>query len=271
MIAWCGSRADGLGWLSNRCVSNSHVEFASRISTDSIDAICNQNPHRLVLSVENRLDYPQLEIQHLRRHWPEVPFALALGAWFDGSRRTGIGSTSHLSLPWYRWWDGWQKWLTGSNSALLNPWPQSVDSRSNREPDAVAWNPSGIIVCDCRDTATTWQVGLECDPVGTQVLTLQSFRSRMAKKSPIADPDWVLWDDSCLATSIGADCLSSVTPFFSEIRRTFPCTRILAATCMPRWADWHQWESAGANELIVKPNLGFALRDVYTKNPKIKL
>ena len=262
MIAWCGSRADGLGWLSDRCGSIDELQAVETLTFESVDEICCQHPRRLMLSVENRLNYPAAEIQHLQRNWPEVPWGLAVGSWFDGSRRTGIGSTSFLSLPWYRWWDGWHPWLSGSNAKLLNPWPQLAFSRSSdRLNSGQLTTSTGVIVCNCRQTAEGWQAGLECDPDHTQLLTLGEFRFRFNQAASIA-PDWIFWDDSCLDTFAGPDCLSEACELFAGIRKRFSSSIILAATSMPRWSDWQQWMSAGANELIAKPSHGILLSEV---------
>lgn len=245
MIAWCGSRADGLRWLSDRCGSTDEVHFTESISLESIDSACNRNPHRLILAVENRLYYPSTEIQHVQRSWPEVPFALAVGSWFDGGRRTGIGSTCHLSLPWYRWWDGWRPWLSGSNVELLNPWPRVMLGRILETADSQSLDKTfGVIMCDCRQTAVAWQAGLDSNLANIQLLTSSEFPELVAQPTDLA-PHWILWDDSCLKTYVGADCPSIVDQLFTTIRKKFPEAIIIAATCMPRWSDWQQWALAG--------------------------
>ncbi len=262
MIAWLGSSSDGLGCLSERCGSIDELVIDASTSIEAIDALCSRYPRRLILAIENRLDYPLAEIQYLQRSWPEVPCALAFGSWFDGSRRTGIGATSHLSLPWYRWLDGWRPWLSGSNVELLNPWPQVLPGKaSGKAASEVLCKTSGVILCDCRQTAAAWQAGIECDPACTQLLTLSEFRELVARPSD-NETYWILWDDSCLDTFAGADCLSEVGELFATIRKRFPEAIILAATCMPRWSDWQQWKLAGADELIAKPCQGFSLSEV---------
>lgn len=256
MIAWCGTRSDGLGWLCDRSGWIDELDFVESLSVEAVNAICSQYPRRLILSVENRCSYPLTEIQHLQQAWPEIPFALAFGSWFDGSRRTGIGSTSQLSLPWYRWWDGWCQWLTGSNTELLNPWPQAMDIRLRRSGVDAA-RSTGIILSNCQQTAAGWQAAVAGDPSSTAILKLSEFRPLLAQATLIA-PDWILWDDSCLDTFAGTDCLTEVCDLFTMIRARFPGVVILAATCMPRWSDWQQWMGAGANELIAKPSQGFS-------------
>ena len=237
------------------------LEVFEALSIEALEVICSQHPQRLILAVENRLSYPTAEIQYLQRSWPEIPWALAVGSWFDGSRRTGIGATSYLSLPWYRWWDGWRPWLGESNAELLNPWPQLVRTRLNDSLDAAKSPASfGLILCNCRQTAAAWQAGLEYQPDNTRMFTLSEFRSFVQAAS--IEPDWILWDDSCLNTFFGVACLSDVCGLFVEIRARFPTSVILAATSMPRWSDWQQWMAAGANELIAKPCQGVLLAEI---------
>ena len=263
MIAWCGSRADGLGWLSHRCGSMDELKVVETISIDAVAAICRQHPRRLILSVENRLSYPSAEIEYLQRSWPEVPYALALSSWFDGSRRTGIGPTGRLQLAWYRWWDGWRTWLRGRNTQILNPWPQIVLSRECVALEgAKSTAPFGIILSHCRQTAAGWQAGLEGSQDSAQVITLKELLAFL-EIAPI-EPGWVLWDDSCLDTSSGVDCLADVCDLFAAIRKSFPTSVILAATSMPRWSDWQKWSEAGANELIAKPSQGILLQEILS-------
>lgn len=270
MIAWCGSRSEGLGWLSERCGSIEELESSESLSVEIVDALCRQHPRRFILSVENRLHYPVAEIQQLQRVWPEIPFALAVGSWWDGSRRTGIGATNHMTMPWYRWWDAWRGWLKESQAELLGPWPKVVSSRAQKVAPSTA---SGIILCNCRQTAAGWLVGLQCDPGRTQLLTLGEFKA-LNQPDQIASaglPDWLLWDDSCLDTFAGADSLfagadslNDVCDLFRQIRTQYSGVRIIAATCMPRWSDWKDWMAAGASELIAKPGQGISLNEILT-------
>jgi hypothetical protein len=260
MIAWCGSRADGLGWLGDRCSSIDDVEISESICLKSIDLLCTRNPRRLILAVENRLAYPLAEIQHLQRNWPEIPLALAVGTWFDGSRRTGIGVTCHLSLPWYRWWDGWQPWLSVGNAELLNSWPKAAIRRAAHRAGGSS-GVAGIVLSNCQQTAEGWRIGLGCAPESSRWLRLAEFQTRFSQ-ADLPAPDWILWDDSCLDTLGGADSISDVGRLFADIREGFPGALILAATCMPRWCDWRQWELAGADQLLAKPTSGVLLWEI---------
>ena len=265
MIAWCGSRSDGLGWLSERCGSLDELKQVDTFTSEAIDAACSQHPRRLILAVENRHDYPLETIQYLQRVWPEVPFAIALGSWFDGSRRTGIGATSHFCLPWYRWWDGWFSWVRSSNASQnLNPETEH--------------SASGIIICDCQQTATGWREAIGADsPV--QSLTATEFRKWLQRMNAgelstsdetASELNWILWDDTCLNTFIGSECLGEVCSLFTRIRDQFPNVAILAAAAGPRWDEWQQWSAAGADELIAKPSYRISLHAIVSST-KISL
>ena len=265
MIAWCGSSSDGLAWLRERCHSLDHMLTDETLSIASLDALCDQHPQRLIVAIENRLSYPEAEIHHLQRTWPEVPFALALASWFDGSRRTGIGTVSHLSLPWYRWWDGWKPWLSGSQAELLNPWPRVLPPAPRQQ--TTSSSSTGLIISNCVQTGEAWKValaGTSADQIRVatvQVLTLAEFQSQLA--SPLSTPpDWILWDDSSLDTSIGSTCLSDVCELFSSIRNRYPQVFLIVATSMPRWTDWQEWNASGVNELLAKPSQGLQIAEM---------
>ena len=272
MIAWCGSSSDGLSWLRERCSSLGNLQSDKSLSIEALDAICHQHPRRLILAVDNRLSFPVAEIHYLQRTWPEIPWALAVGSWFDGSRRTGIGAGSQLSLPWYRWWDGWKPWLSGSQSELLNPWPRMVptsDLITAHRQHAASSNSTGIIISNCTQSGEAWKAAFEGNsansnqPATVQSLTLSQFQSQLGHATTPA-PNWILWDDSSLNTFAGLECMSDVCALFSSIRKHYPNVLLIAATSMPRWSEWQEWMASGANELLVKPNHGVGLREIFS-------
>ena len=270
IVAWCGSRSDGLGWLSERCAAIESLKFAESLSVEALDELCSQHPRRLILSVENRLCYPLDEVHYLQRVWPEVPFAVAMGSWFDGSRRTGVGSTAHLSMPWFRWWDGWYPWLTGSDSGLLDAWPHMrLQVSESCQP-----SPSfGHVVCNCRQTAAGWMASLSSQGAGAMTFTFGEYCTRLAIHNPDiatdanwANPDWVLWDDTCLNSFCGASAMAETSEWIARVRQVFPTAAILAAIQSPRCIDWRKWVASGANELIAKPTCSVPLRAMLARN-----
>ena len=266
MIAWCGSGSDGLGWLSERCGSLDELRQFDTLTIEAVDAACSQHPRRLILAVENRHDYPLETIQYLQRAWSEVPFAIALGSWFDGSRRTGIGATSHLCLPWYRWWDGWFSWLSSSSSS------QNLSAES-LSPET-EHSASGIIICDCQQTAAGWREALGTNSA-VQMMTAAAFQKWLRQVGAIeqspsdenaSELSWILWDDTCLNTFIGSECLGGVCSLFTRIRDQFPNIAILAAASAPRWDEWQQWSASGADELIAKPSCRISLHEILSSS-----
>ena len=263
LVAWCGPRSDGLGWLSDRCAAVAPLKITESLSIEALDEQCHQHPRRLILSVENRLWYPLEEVQYLQRAWPEVPIAVALGPWFDGSRRTGIGSTPQLALPWYRWWDGWYPWLSGSRSGLLDAWPQM---RLQVVENFAQTSTSGHILCNCRQTAAGWMSLLRPQCERVSAFTLDDYQEIVASGSSALapHPHWLLWDDSCLNTAGAERNVAVSSSLLSAVRGRFPEAVIIAATCMPRWNDWRQWQDWGADELLSKPSSGFSLQQLLS-------
>lgn len=275
MIAWCGSSSEGLGWLKTRCTSLDHVATNESLSIAALDTICQKHPRRLILAVENRISYPIDEINHLQRTWPEVPWALAVGTWFDGSRRTGIGPQNHLCLPWYRWWDAWKPWINGTNAESLNPWPRmtyNVESAAAKAhhtdtPQTTLGTLPGIIISSCKETGAGWKAALESSGHNSarrftvEILSVQQFRSKLGQATN-DPPAWILWDDTSSNTFAGAEGLCHVCLFFESIRKLYPHVLIIAATSMPRWSLWQAWMAAGADELLAKPIYGVQLSEL---------
>ncbi len=272
MIAWCGSRSDGLGWLHERSASIGDIVTQPAIDTSAIDDVCSQHPQRLVVAVDSRVEYPLQTIEHLAHTWPEIPWALAMSSWHDGARRTGVGSTSHLSLPWYRWWDGWSQWLNGSETQLLGHWPRLAAALSTGFQAERSIATLGVIIGNCRETALGWQHSLITPrassdlvyPNGATQLPLHLSTRQLSAwfAAPTFAPAWFLWDDTSLDTFDLDRSYRAPPECFSELKSRFPDALVIAATSMPRWSDWQVWRAAGADELIVKPSFGLPLAAV---------
>lgn len=288
MIAWCGSIHDGLAWLHDRMLS---VDVVSRVTADDaqidpaiLDEVCALHPRRLVLAVDSRLEYPLESIRHLASQWPEIPWALATSSWHDGARRTGVGSTPHLSLPWYRWWDGWFQWLSHGDAQLLGNWPRITTALLYNAKTQPPISTSGVIVSSNYETATGWKeclLATHCganmafssakaaegsSPFEVQNKTLGRSPVLLSKNqfsnwlaAPTHQPDWFLWDDTSLNTFQVSDGANELNEFFRGLKAQFPSALLVAATGMPRWSQWQQWMFAGVDELIVKPSAGLPL------------
>jgi hypothetical protein len=268
-IAWCGPRSDGLEWLHQQFADVEALATSEDLSCNTVDELCNGSPRRLVISVASRLDYPQRVIDHLRRNWPEIPWALAVSTWLDGSRRTGIGNVNHLQWPWYRWWDCWFPWLGSSHSDLFGPFPRI----SSLLADPALQNvPPGILVCNCPQTMESWR------------RSISSPEDRLQDKSPVVEmtqvqfanwlngdhkfseatesAEWLLWDDTCLGGRDDANTMNAACQLFQQLRTKSSIRRMIIAISMPRWHDWQRCHQAGADDLLAKPCIGLPIARV---------
>jgi hypothetical protein len=268
MIAWCGSSHDGLSWLRSRFENADEVQVRGEVNCAAIDELCSHHPRRLTLAIDARVDYPLREIQHLTHAWPEIPWGVAVSSWHDGARRTGIGSTSHLTLPWYRWWDGWYQWLTTSDANLLGPWPRISSALTqnccNRPPVSL----HGLILCNCHRTSIGWcqslprEIAAKDDETSSKLQVPMQLTTRQLPDwlaAPTFIPRWILWDDSCLDSFQIVKHVDGPCNLFATLKKHFPNSMLILATDLPCWAGWQQWMNAGADELIAKPSPGMPL------------
>jgi hypothetical protein len=281
MIAWCGPRSDGLNWLYDRLQATEKISENSMVAAESLDELCALAPRRLIIAAESRVEFPADLVHHASHSWPEIPLAIATGSWFDGSRRTGIGTTPQLCLPWYRWWDGWHQWLGDhrevqqmdvSNSAgcqLLDKWPRMAAALTTQPRNLDTLARCGVIVSNCEETSRTWRDSL-CPSLDTNdqerssplQLNVQKFHDWLVM--PSMAPDWILWDDSAHDTFDGPHMQPAICESLLHARRLWPSAVIVVASSMPRWSDWQTWVELGANELIAKPSFGLPLIALLT-------
>ncbi len=269
-VAWYGPGQRELGWLRTRIDAVADIisldnetteELASpQKRIDALDALCRQHPQRLILTTLSRLHYPLAEIQHAIAYWPEIPIALAMGAWYDGARRTGFGQTSYPQWAWHRWWDAWHPWLTESPHGVFDPWPRisdlarAVDS-GNLPTD---WK-GGCILCDCNQTATAWK------SINPAVEVCSS--SQMCERSATtAELRWLLLDDSCLMGDGAEPVWNKAARLLESARHLNPNCLLIAATSMPRIDDWERLRHFGVTEFISKPFVGRPLARILSRS-----
>ena len=283
-IAWLGPQAGALAWLAERLsasvsTGNFQTFRAPSLPVNGIqggaggqspqalfDELVASQFNRLVLACPTRIDYPFTWIKALQADYPDLPFAVATDSWWDGSRRTGIGESGHTLLPWYRWWDGWFEWISGENPAISSPLPHPSEpylptSRIPRLEQA----PAGMIVSNCQATGEAWSMAAQQLGAPARRLSLRSFQQRHASAAlqtgaapPTADIRWVLWDDSCL--NLGDDEHDALGEFFQLTVANYPEAVPIAAFSLPRIETWKIAQSAGARELLAKPNTGRGLQ-----------
>ncbi len=284
-VAWLGPDAHGLGWLLQRVASHRAVDrhvsislMQKNITLECLQSLVGQGVDRIILSCRDRISYPVEAIDWLSCHSPDTPFALAVDSWWQGARRTGLGATGHVMLPWHRWWDGWADWLDGHLAEMFGPCVEPATYHGRGCPVGPLSRPvCGLIIANCQNTARAWQQCAESLGAEARVVSLRVFLSEAAswrghvgpasanQLSASQEPvfcDWLLWDDSCLDTAIDCDEARASENFFSTAARLFPDALLCAAYSIPRWHSWKHACQAGAQELLTKPNTGRALERI---------
>ncbi len=287
--AWLGPTSGGLGWLHGRIVNFPHLSTQVAVQTyPEIDLGRLKNLvqagdlDRVILASATRLDHPAREIEFLQRDCPDVPVAVACESWWDGARRTGLGVSGHLSMPWYRWWDGWTRWLEGNDPELFGPVQNSVAPwvRAQRCPNARSRNASdcnhgaaaeGIIVGNCRQTCDAWRLVAKASGCQAEIVSWSKFQRDQREVEVSPTLDWMLWDDSCLDTSeCGGDggyefALQQITrekitqeKLSAEANPSASAPLTIAAVSLPRADQWITRGFDNTCELIVKPDSGQA-------------
>ncbi len=292
-VVWLGYSRGALGWLRQQI--EQRYATKAMISLDGeLPALVRQGVGRIVVACQDRVGYPGKLMAQLSEQYPEIPTALAVDSWWDGSGRTGLGRTSHLVMPWYRWWDSWVGWLDGSESQLLDPCPgSSAHSRLSRPARAqptrqpLAMVGRGLIVANCKATAAGWvQLAQQCrlDAISRSPREFYLTNSIDPKVSVGARvppaPDFILLDDSSLDTTPSySESLSPLSPdnlapghedahlmrLVQAAKHRFPDAILCAAVSVPRWRSWERALASGAHEIIVKPNSGLALRRILAE------
>lgn len=307
-----GSPSGGLAWLRQRMqsfpmeqsaiaiVEYPWLEASHTTSSPQRQQLLERidgGVERIVIACANRLDYPTELIELLQHVCPEIPLVLACDSWWDGWRRTGLKTRSHLSLPWYRWWDGWVDWLQGRTPQLFEPAPAewSLLASAARNSAASIHKPParGLIVGNCRQTLAAWSLAATAAGYPVDCISAKAYQRQVQPLPPSSRPGWVLWDDSCLDTAplVVAGKLSdnnfdarlanasdmaqaeqpdgrAVREFFETLQTFTPADLPaessehivgIVAVSLPR-ADWaQQLCGTPGRELLVKPNSGQGL------------
>ena len=264
-IAWFGPRKGGLGDLYDRLVDDREntVTYACAAScpqSEQLAPICDTPVDRIIFSCPGRLDYPLDAIAWLSQHCPHIPFAIALGPWWEGARRTGLSSVGHVALPWHRWWDGWTLWIEGSHPELFGPcitpptYHASWALRAERPIRPKETAPTLGIVANCHVTAQAWKIACEAIDFDALAMPITEFEQDSPKNL-----DWIIWDDTCLNSTTGQTVSEAGVSFFRTTRRRYPAAILCAAITIVRWEDWVQLKRAGADELLSKPTTGLSL------------
>jgi hypothetical protein len=280
---WVGPTTGGLGWLREQMLAwqfdgrtLSIVHESTLFEPAAVEKAVCAGIDRIVLSCSERMNYPAEAVSSLLQAYPEVPLAVATDNWWDGSRRTGLGTVDHLLLPWYRWWDSWVDWLAARSAGLFGPC-QLPTPLPQRRRAVVALPPApthgstlpGYVVANCRQTAQAW-MGV-AQALGCQVTAMSSaaFRSHLFDRHREKASAWVLWDDSCLDTASGPQAADEqLRRFFDDLGQQWPEAAGMAALSLPRHDSWQAIQSTkpanAVRELIAKPSNGSSLHNCLT-------
>ncbi len=263
---WIGSTQGGLGWLRNRieqefspCLATFR-ELPLSITCEELESIVSRGVDRVIVACADRLSYPAQLVKFMQCQCPDVPLAIAGDNWWDGARRTGLGASMHLVLPWYRWWDGWSTWITGQVAEQFGPFAECRQSVAVAErclkPDA-----AGLIIANCRQTGAAWSATAAQAGFQAQVLSWKGFeRLTDTNFQWLSGGQWILWDDSSWDTYAG--CRSKITTAqrFSSLELPSPILHIFALS-MPR-IEFLEDTRQTQVEVIAKPSDGGALQSL---------
>ena len=273
-VVWIGPQSNELGWLAE-CVANTQVCRREVIDACQILRVRDRSDanlqelaqipiDRIIVALDNRWDFSPEVLQKLSQVWPEIPLAIATGDYWLGARRTGIGTTSHLIMPWFRWWDSWLPWLDGSNARLFGSGSLELPSHRAIRPKPLV--QSGHVLGRCANAVEAW---CTLAKEFTQSVTYsQTFNSSLENESF----DWVLWDDTELDSCFGPNrAVQQATTQLQRLRQMQPRAIIIAALTLPNWSLWNTLLSAVPTiedskmppiYLLAKPSHGQGLRRI---------
>lgn len=281
-MAWIGRPQGGLAWLHQQIGgfladhSQLRLELHPEAWLDTSPAewplkLSQNRTQRIIIALENRVQLNPRLIERLQTLDTEIPLAVATDTWFDGSRRTGIGETGLLVLPWYRWWDGWRNWLAGSQSELFNsyvaPSEFLVGSLSDAaeplrdQPSGARTASRGLVVSDSGQTGQAWCLIASRYGSHAKRLSSREFNAQLTSQAAQAPPaDWILLDDS--ADICQFEQSSGPLDLVANCRATLPRTKIILACSMPRADQWLPLSLTGHCELLAKPTVGSSLHQI---------
>lgn len=280
---WLGSTQGGLRWL-RRKVENKLLQTdcclsagedtkgdgfsSSQAATDQLEFIatlrqnverfCESGAQRIVLGLRNRAELDGAAINEMQALCCDIPLALAVDTWFDGSRRTGFGETGALLLPWSRWWDGWHEWLIRPPTETLDAWTTPTAHLTAPEAQTQHRIPGGLIVADSQETADGWLSALGC--LSRFAADNTNCVSSKLYHETRRQPAWVMLDDT-------ADLLHVQQPdgprqAALKVRSQYPNALVIIATTISRADQWIPLQSMDRCETVAKPSTGRSLRNL---------
>ncbi len=278
MIAWIGPRDGCFHWFIGQieCLAGQSISEFDNADQFSGAGDCD----RIIVAVRNRLDYPRDLVRRLQSSSLEIPWAMVVDNWWDGSRRTGIGNPGHIIWPWYRWWDGWFSWLcpdrsqlTSHPAQLFEPVTLSSDvhqalvaSYGLKLGTAQLRAGGGMLILSgCAVTASTWRICARTIGLTTTlVANIDALMSKVQAGELAQRPAWILVDDSAFLDHPAEHLVIQLQHAVRLCLRSFPDAHLILAASLPQWSDWRHGLDAGARDLIAKPSNGLALCQCVT-------
>lgn len=290
-IAWYGSSAGVFGWAICKLreeIAELGVELdIDKRSIHDMDSRGIEQFDRIVVACPTRLDYAPTWMDELDRGSVGVPWAVMTDSWWDGARRTGIGSVTFRIWPWYRWWDAWHAWFHPEASAVIDQTPELFSSQAHAsalfQEQAASCRLAGrraketqagvcVIVSACCQTADALAQSAEAAGMSSRIYGSVADAGRSLASSDVSA---VVWDDTCMSDMT---CGQSSDPDevvrererfavaqVAELRSAFSDALLIANLSYPRFDHWLSLERVGCNELIVKPSPALPLRNLIVQ------
>lgn len=256
-VVLCDAPISGeLNWLANRfaeTVNTREVQGSGWL--EEFSSTATSPVSRIVLFCADRLCFPETQLRGIRSRAPDIPVAVAVSSWWEGSSRTGMPNCSWPIIPWHRWHEAWIPWLNGTQHDLHT---QPAQRPLGHLPSEFWRTMSHVGIVGRGSITQAWQELLRSFKVGADGFPPESFARTDASKScgGFEHLSTLLWDDSCLNTALPLSPeqeQNEVADQIQQLLRSCPNAKIVAAFTMPRWDVWQAAMQAGASEIISKP------------------
>lgn len=196
-LLWIGKTSSELSWLANQLENHCDVTH-----TDSYHPEQFENTHfqRVIIGCDCRVDFPSSEIACIRRKSPEIPIAIALGAWWEGGRRTSQVSVEVPLFNWHRVWENWIPWVTNQRPELLQFSPSLHPKPDTGPKPGTGFSTTKLsggqltVVANQRANAIAIQLMADTLNVECNVLRYDVAGLELAESG---NTGWFIWDDSC--------------------------------------------------------------------------
>lgn len=269
-IAWAGPTDRCFEWMQQRLIASGIYEIVELHNCEQV--LGDDHFDRIVIACRNRIDYPWCLIQCLEENSLVTPWAMVVDSWWEGARRTGIGTSGHIVLPWYRWLDGWRTWFFPEDllgcQALARLFSASHVPRDwalcQHGEGASRSHKNLVVVAGCEQTALAWigqarQVGMDAKFVAPERITEPGV---VRETGAVSLDDLILLDDTLLGSIRANNYSRRLAEIVRRCRSVRPGCHVVVAASFPRWEDWLLWQDCGACDIIAKPTFGLPLANI---------